>query len=1071
MAFIRNVDKLIEGLENKFFTEARAKAALAPELATEAAARAAGDSAEAAARQAADSALDQRLQVVEGSGEGSVAKAEQDAKDYADQKVAALVNSAPAVLDTLKELSDALGSDPNFATTVSNQIGVVDAKVSQEILDRQSAVSAEQSARQSADQALDGRLDILEADSVTKTYVDGEVSDLQGQITQEISDRQSAVSSEQSARELADSNLSGRISVLEQDPTTKSYVDGEVSDLQGQINQEISDRQSAVSSEQSRAQSAEQALDGRLDILEQDPTTKSYVDGEVLDLQGQITQEISDRQSDVNAEESRAMSAEAALDGRIDILEQDPTTKAYVDQEVSAEESRSMLAEQGLQSDIDAEEVRAMAAESALDGRIDVLEQDPTTKTYVDGKVVMLEGEVSSEESRAMAAEQALDGRLDVLEQDPTTKTYVDGEVMDLQGQISQEISDRQSAVSGEASARQMADNALDARLDVLEQDPTTKSYVDGIQSALDSRLDVLESDPVTKSYVDGEVSGLQGQVNTEKGRIDAILSAADADKDSFAEIVQLINSVDASNDSAFAGYVLSNDAALAQEVSDREAAVSAEQLSREAEDSAINAKFGSMVSYLTGEVAPDMTQVVDDTRTYLQNEMIAANEQLQGTIQQNQENLQSSIGGVQEQLNQEISDREAAEGLLDGRLDVLETDPTTKSYVDSEISSEASARSTEDLTMFKKDGSRQLTGSILPNAHGTLNLGSNSARFDNVYGFTGQFSTGINVGTTNIWGNVNMNGSNSMLWYTDGAGNIGAAAANRPNDVYVKNRINLDSLTASKVMVSDASKNLISSSISSTELGYLSGLSSNAQTQLDSMLKLDGSRSMSGQLVAITGSSTSPSITFAADATSGISAGSAGNLNLITGGSNRFQISTSNGVTSWVAFRANASISLINASNAHITWTTDGAGDIGASAGSRPNNVYVKTGVVASSLTVTTMSSSIGAITCNAKFALNNGASIKYVTKAANYTLTTIDYVVAVSDLSAPRVMTLPSAGVGSGTVFIVKDQTGAASQTNYIQIAPQAGQTIDGQVDYKIVMPYESVMLIFNGSNWFII
>lgn len=47
----------------------------------------------------------------------------QDLKTYTDTKVAGLVNSAPATLDTLKELSDALGNDPNFATTVSNKIG------------------------------------------------------------------------------------------------------------------------------------------------------------------------------------------------------------------------------------------------------------------------------------------------------------------------------------------------------------------------------------------------------------------------------------------------------------------------------------------------------------------------------------------------------------------------------------------------------------------------------------------------------------------------------------------------------------------------------------------------------------------------------------------------------------------------------------------------------------------------------------------------------------------------------------------------------------------------------------
>lgn len=37
--------------------------------------------------------------------------------------VADLVDSAPETLDTLKELADALGNDPNFATTISNQLG------------------------------------------------------------------------------------------------------------------------------------------------------------------------------------------------------------------------------------------------------------------------------------------------------------------------------------------------------------------------------------------------------------------------------------------------------------------------------------------------------------------------------------------------------------------------------------------------------------------------------------------------------------------------------------------------------------------------------------------------------------------------------------------------------------------------------------------------------------------------------------------------------------------------------------------------------------------------------------
>ena len=38
--------------------------------------------------------------------------------------VADLVNQAPETLDTLDELAQALGDDPNFATTVANQIGL-----------------------------------------------------------------------------------------------------------------------------------------------------------------------------------------------------------------------------------------------------------------------------------------------------------------------------------------------------------------------------------------------------------------------------------------------------------------------------------------------------------------------------------------------------------------------------------------------------------------------------------------------------------------------------------------------------------------------------------------------------------------------------------------------------------------------------------------------------------------------------------------------------------------------------------------------------------------------------------
>jgi hypothetical protein len=49
-------------------------------------------------------------------------------KGYVDSAISALVNGAPEALNTLQELSQALGSDANFATTVSTSIGTKLAK-------------------------------------------------------------------------------------------------------------------------------------------------------------------------------------------------------------------------------------------------------------------------------------------------------------------------------------------------------------------------------------------------------------------------------------------------------------------------------------------------------------------------------------------------------------------------------------------------------------------------------------------------------------------------------------------------------------------------------------------------------------------------------------------------------------------------------------------------------------------------------------------------------------------------------------------------------------------------------
>ena len=106
-----------------------------------------------------------------------------ESKSYTDTKVSELVDSAPEVLNTLKELSDALGSDENFATTVANNIGQVDAKIDSEAARIEGLVNTEESERIAADSALQGD-----------------------------------INAEQTARIAADSALSARVDILEAKP-------------------------------------------------------------------------------------------------------------------------------------------------------------------------------------------------------------------------------------------------------------------------------------------------------------------------------------------------------------------------------------------------------------------------------------------------------------------------------------------------------------------------------------------------------------------------------------------------------------------------------------------------------------------------------------------------------------------------------------------------------------------------------------------------------------------------------------------------------------------------------------
>lgn len=252
--------------------------------------------------------------------------------------------------------------------------------------------------------------------------------------------------------------------------------------------------------------SARQTLEGEYDAyvisndaaLAAEVSSRQTLEGEfdayVISNDAALAQEVSDRQTLEGEFDAYVISNDAALAQEV----------ANRTADVDAEETRALAAEAALQADIDAEVLARTTLESEFDAYV------ASNNTGV--------GSIQDE----LDATQAGAG------------LGSDGSFVHSVQSFSEE---RTAQVAG-----------------------NLKQYVDIVDEAFAGAYFELQDADIT----------LQSNIDVEKGRIDAILLAADADKDSFAEIVTLINSIDTANDEAFAGYVLANDArvlAVEQEV------------------------------------------------------------------------------------------------------------------------------------------------------------------------------------------------------------------------------------------------------------------------------------------------------------------------------------------------------------------------------------------------------------------------------------------------------------------------------------------------------------------------
>jgi len=214
-------------------------------------------------------------------------------------------------------------------------------------------------------------------------------------------------------------------------------------------------------------------------------------------------------------------------------------------------------------------------------------------------------------------------------------------------------------AVAAEASIRSSADSTLTSN---LNSEISRATAAEGVIAAnlateISDRAAAVSAEASARSSAD---SVLDGKITTEKNRVDAILSASQADKDSFAEIVTLINSVDTTNDSAFAGYVTSNNAALASETSARQSADTALGLRIDGVETSATA--------LTSRVSAAEQDIVD-----LGTDIAAETSARQSAISSEQTARQSADTTLQSNIDSEASTRATADTSLSNRITALE--------------------------------------------------------------------------------------------------------------------------------------------------------------------------------------------------------------------------------------------------------------------------------------------------------------------------------------------------------------------------------------------------------------
>ena len=549
-----------------------------------------------------------------------------------DTDVASLEAIDSSLEVRISEEEDAMLSAVSSINAIAtSEEGSLETRLAGEEVAREADVDAEESRAIAAEGSVDAKLSVAKSERIAA------VDSLEARATAAESQLTSRLSTEENAKDAADLSLGNAL-----DAAISSRIANDASIVQDLVSatsvrgSEDTSLESAISIEEARISAILHASTADKDSfaeivshinaidLAHDTQTSTEVASLAADIDSmELSLEAVDSafEADLSSEEDTMAAADTSLSSRLATEEGEMASEdASLTTRLASEESTRLAADNSLGGRMGVNEGVRAAADTSLSTRMsneedEMAAKDLSLETLLAGDASDRASEDSSIQGRMADEESAM---LSAIASEESDRIAADSsiELLVSAEEIARGVADvsLQTRMSNEEDAMEAADTSLELRLS--NEEDTMAAGIATLEANLSSEL-------VDRAAGDSSVeTSLANAISTEKSRINAILDSADADKDTFVELVSFITEFDVDADDSLASYQLVIDSRITAEESNMAAGdlsigteLAAKIVERQSVVTSLETKHDAEISSLTSAV--DSVEVREGNRHF----------------------------------------------------------------------------------------------------------------------------------------------------------------------------------------------------------------------------------------------------------------------------------------------------------------------------------------------------------------------------------------------------------------------------------------------------------------------